>query len=264
MKRGVKVVVIVGVVGLLGVGGWLVTVFQATSEAKAAIISDARVEIVHDLHGLYRFSPKSLQKTVPVGLVFFPGGMADPLAYAPLARAVAAAGYPAILVPLPRRGLFGSGWVPDVLHPALGSIHEDERAARWVVGGHSMGAAIAARLAVEVGKMGGTSIAGLILMGTVQPVNFDMASYKRPVTKIVATNDGLATMAKVGKRRNTLPASTRWVKIEGGNHSQFGWYGSQPGDHAATLSRDEQHQQPINAVLESLRLAGEPRAVPMP
>ena len=140
MKRGVKVVVIVGVVGLLGVGGWLVTVFQATSEAKAAIISDARVEIVHDLHGLYRFSPKSLQKTVPVGLVFFPGGMADPLA-----RAVAAARYPAILVPLPRRGLFGSGWVPDVLHPALGSIHQDERAARWVVGGHSMGAAIAAR-----------------------------------------------------------------------------------------------------------------------
>ena len=190
--------------------------------------------------------------------------MADPLAYAPLARAVAAAGYLVILVPLPRRGLFGGGWVPDVLHSALGSIHEVERAARWVIGGHSMGAAIAARMAVEVGDMGGTSIAGLILMGTVQPVNFDMSSYKQPATKIVDTNDGLATMADVDKSRNKLPGSTRWVKIEGGNHSQFGRYGSPPGDHAATISRDEQHQQTINAVLESLRLAGEPRAVRTP
>ena len=264
MKRVVKAVVIVGVLGLLGAGGWLVIMFQATSEAKAAIISDARVGVVHDVHGLYRFSPKAQQKTVPVGLVFFPGGMADPLAYAPLARAVAAAGYPVILVPLPRRGLLGSGWVPDVLHTALGSIHEDERAARWVVGGHSMGAAIAARLAVEVGEMGGTSIAGVILIGTAQPVNFDMSSYRQRVTKIVATHDGLATMADVERSRVKLPASTRWVQIEGGNHSQFGWYGSQPGDQAATISRDEQHQQMINAVLESLRLAGEPRAVPTP
>jgi hypothetical protein len=30
------------------------------------------------------------------------------------------------------------------------------------------------------------------------------------------------------------------VRIEGGNHSQFGWYGFQPGDRWASISREEQ------------------------
>ena len=42
------------------------------------------------------------------------------------------------------------------------------------------------------------------------------------------------------------------IKITGGNHSQFGWYGDQGGDNAATISREEQQNQIFNATLQLL------------
>jgi len=39
-----------------------------------------------------------------------------------------------------------------------------------------------------------------------------------------------------------MPQNTRYVKIEGGNHAQFGWYGSQRGDNEARITREEQQR----------------------
>jgi hypothetical protein len=78
-----------------------------------------------------------------------------------------------------------------------------------------------------------------------------------PVTKIVGTNDGLATVEEVESNRNKLPVTTNWVRIEGGNHSQFGWYGFQPGDSRATISPADQHEQMIQAVISTLRHVAE-------
>jgi hypothetical protein len=39
------------------------------------------------------------------------------------------------------------------------------------------------------------------------------------------------------------------VPIEGGNHAQFGWYGFQDGDNAATISR----VQVVRATLAQLQ-----------
>lgn len=50
-----------------------------------------------------------------------------------------------------------------------------------------------------------------------------------------------------------LPASTQWVKIEGGNHVQFGHYRHQLGDDAATISRAEQQTATENALTDFLR-----------
>ena len=50
------------------------------------------------------------------------------------------------------------------------------------------------------------------------------------------------------------PLTTRYVTLEGGNHSQFGDYGFQRGDTVATLSLEEQHlliAQELNAWMES-------------
>jgi hypothetical protein len=43
------------------------------------------------------------------------------------------------------------------------------------------------------------------------------------------------------------------VRIDGGNHSQFGSYGFQPGDWPATISRAEQQRLTREATLEMLR-----------
>jgi predicted alpha/beta-hydrolase family hydrolase len=79
------------------------------------------------------------------------------------------------------------------------------------------------------------------------------------VTKIVGTRDGLASRAEVERNRAKLPADTRWVWIEGGNHSQFGWYGFQPGDHRATIDADVQRATMIHAVIDALTKAAAAR-----
>jgi len=40
------------------------------------------------------------------------------------------------------------------------------------------------------------------------------------------------------------------IRIEGGNHAQFGWYGFQLGDQAATIARVEQQQIILATLLE--------------
>ncbi len=73
-----------------------------------------------------------------------------------------------------------------------------------------------------------------------------------PITSVYGTRDGLATPDKIAASRALLPADTRWVAIEGGNHAQFGWYGSQAGDNPAAIEHEEQQNQTINAALELL------------
>ncbi len=65
--------------------------------------------------------------------------------------------------------------------------------------------------------------------------------------------DGLATPDKIEASRVLLPADTIWIPIEGGNHAQFGWYGDQPGDNPAEISRAEQQKIAIQAVLDLLK-----------
>ena len=61
---------------------------------------------------------------------------------------------------------------------------------------------------------------------------------------------------RVDASRALLPADTRYVPIEGGNHAQMGWYGPQPGDGTATISREDQQQQVVAATEELLSTVG--------
>jgi len=45
----------------------------------------------------------------------------------------------------------------------------------------------------------------------------------------------------------------RWFVIVGGNHAQFGWYGPQPGDNPAEISREAQQQQVVESTIEMLK-----------
>ena len=73
-----------------------------------------------------------------------------------------------------------------------------------------------------------------------------------PVTKLAGTRDGLARPSAVEANRGKLPASTRWVWVAGGNHSQFGWYGFQPGDRRATIAASAQREVMTREVLAML------------
>ena len=85
----------------------------------------------------------------------------------------------------------------------------------------------------------------------------DLSGYDLVVTSIYGTLDGLATGNKIDASRPLLPAGTRWVAIEGGNHAQFGDYGPQAGDNQATITAEEQQAQAAAATIDVLEaLAG--------
>ncbi|MDH4137642.1 MAG: alpha/beta hydrolase, partial [Anaerolineae bacterium] len=116
---------------------------------------------------------------------------------------------------------------------------------RWVVGGHSLGGAMAARFAHRQPS----AVQGLVLWASYPSASDDLSARDLVVASIYGTRDGLATGEKIAASRPLLPAETRWMAIAGGNHAQFGWYGPQSGDNPATISREAQQQEVIAATL---------------
>jgi len=229
---------------------WSLIAYRASPAARAALTADGAVTVTRQ-EGAWTFIPSPDRRRSTARLLFFAGSLVDPVAYAPLARAVANAGFAATILELPRRGAFGGADDPVLLARARALMRGRDQSSQWVVAGHSRGAVVATQLAAE----GADGLAGLVLIGSSHPRDVSLAALTIPVTKIVGTHDGLASPEEVRANQHNLPASTHWVWIEGGNHSQFGWYGFQPGDRFAGISRDEQHAAMIEAVIVALRAA---------
>lgn len=226
---------------------WMANSFRAQGFDKSILESDSTITIEETSHFLSFRPNASLQ---PVGLIFFPGGMVQPEAYAPMSRTIAEQGYNVFIVKLP----FGSAPLESqeasVMQEALRIMDSNESIESWVVGGHSRGAAIASRFAY----LHGDTFDGLILIGTSHPKEaaFNLSNTTLAVTKIYASNDGLASMEEVKANAIYLPNNTTWVLIDGGNHSQFSYTGKLLGDNAATISQEEQQKLTIAAILSVL------------
>ena len=232
---------------------WSLIAYRPSAVAHAATVPDPKVSVTYQ-DGIWSFTPARPVNTAS-GLVFFPGALVDPVAYAPLLRASAAAGFPAYMIELPRRGAFGGGDDPEVMRRLDRLLARSDAPRRWIAAGHSRGAVVACAVAVA----GRAGLSGVVLIGTSHPRDVDLSGLAVPVTKIVGTRDGLASREEVEANRSKLPVSTRWVWIEGGNHSHFGWYGFQPGDGRATIPAAEQRDVMVRAVLDALNAVTDPR-----
>lgn len=239
--------------------GWSLIAYRASPAARVARESDAAVA-VQLAGGVWRFTPTRPAPGQPVALVFFPGALVEPAAYAPLVRAVAEAGYTAWLVELPRRGALGGAGDPEVRARLRRVLRQRGAPERWVVAGHSLGGVVASEIAASRPE----GLAGVVLIGTSHPRDVDLSALDVPVTKIAGTRDGVASRAKVEANRHLLPPSTQWVWVDGGNHSQFGWYGFQPGDRRATMEAAAQRALMIRAVLGALSAAADLATVRAP
>jgi pimeloyl-ACP methyl ester carboxylesterase len=89
----------------------------------------------------------------------------------------------------------------------------------------------------------------LILIGTTHPRDISLADRKIPVLKIFGSNDGVADEKSILENKSKLPASVKFVRIAGANHSQFGYYGSQLGDNKAEISREQQQVETLNSIM---------------
>jgi len=225
------------VVLLLAAGGfvvWAETPLGPMPEAVAALQSDAGVTVQTEPWLL--FAPAD--KTPTVGLVFYPGGRVDPVSYAPAARSIAAQGYLVVIPPVP---LNLAVFAPDI---AADVIAANPAIKRWFVGGHSLGGAMAASFAYN----NPDAVDGLVLWASYPAGSSDFS--QRPDFPVLSAY-GSADMGLEGieASRSLLSSTTQWVAIDGGNHAQCGWYGPQPGDNPAAISREDQQAQLIAATV---------------
>jgi hypothetical protein len=210
---------------------WASAAATPMPEALAARQPDARVHVETAPWLVFR----PVDKEPTVGLILYPGGRVDPLAYAPEARSLAEEGHLVVIVPMPLNlAVFAPGRAAQVI-AAFPSIEN------WAVGGHSLGGAMAANFVHRNPE----AVRGLVLWAAYPAASDDLSGYQLAVSSIYGTRDGLATPDKIDASRPLLPPDTQWTAIEGGNHAQFGWYGLQAGDNEATISREEQQAQVV-------------------
>jgi fermentation-respiration switch protein FrsA (DUF1100 family) len=242
MRKRLKIVLVVLLivsVVLVGFIVWAETPPIPMQEAFNAMQSDSNVTVTNARW--LTFQPNSANYTV--GFIFYPGGRVDYRSYAPLAHAIAQEGYLAIIVPMPLNlAVLAVNSANDVIaaYPNITS---------WAIGGHSLGGSMAAQYIHD----NPNRIKGLVLLAAYPPSGDDLSKFDLAVTTIHGTNDGLVSAKQIDDSLNQLPSSTVRVEIVGGNHAQFGWYGSQSGDNQATLSREQQQNQTTNATAQLLQ-----------
>jgi hypothetical protein len=168
------------------------------------------------------------------GLVFIAGARVEPQAYAAKLEPLVDAGV-TVVIARPTLNFAIFELRPLSTFEALAPDVDT-----WFVGGHSLGGVKACMYAADGG------VAGLILFGSYCSSAID----DLPVLTIAATNDGLSTPTKIADAAALLPADARLVEIAGGNHAQFGDYGTQPGDGESTISDAKFTSQLTTAVLE--------------
>jgi len=202
---------------------------------RAALASDAAVTVVDGRREI-TLLPVSTRRAT--GVVFYPGAKVDPRAYVRILRPVAAAGFPVVILRLPLGIAFGD---PNGASRAIGANPAVER---WIVGGHSLGGTVAARFA----DAGHRPVVGLLLWAS-YPAGSIADAPGLQVLSVSATNDGLATPAKIDASRANLPADTTFVAVAGAVHADFGDYGPQKGDGTPTIAHDEAQRRIVDATL---------------
>lgn len=171
-----------------------------------------------------------LSPTVPsdTGIIFYPGAKVEATAYLPLLEKLKNSGYTCVLVEMPlRMAIFD----PNAADRVFAQVPEIQH---WYIAGHSMGGAMASSYAAKHPD----KVEGLLLMGAYLYGDYPA---RQTLTVYGTFNAGL---------EKNIHYTDNIVKIEGGNHAQFGSYGRQKGDPDATISADEQQRITVQAITD--------------
>jgi pimeloyl-ACP methyl ester carboxylesterase len=164
-------------------------------------------------------------------------------------RAIASEGYRVVVPAMPINMAVFHPNVADEIIAAYPDIQ------RWVIGGHSVGGTMAAQYTSTHRDV----IDGLVIWASYPANNADLAAFDLPVMVIYGSHDPGVDDASVAKRAHLLPSDTVYVRIEAGDHHQFGTYKIKPQEHHATITRASQQVQIIEETLKVLAMVTETR-----
>ncbi len=230
---GFIIIIIVGVLGMLV---WVKTgTYPARMVALSALESTDRVTITQDKWIV--FEP---DKKTETGLIFYPGGLVEPTAYAPIMRQIADNGVLVIITPMPLNlAILNTGTANAVIdaYPNIST---------WILAGHSLGGASAAIFAENYPNR----IDAIALWDSYPADSADLSDNNISVISIFGTTNNIPNTENFDDKKHLVPADTIYIGIEGANHAQFGDYGPQKGDVVASLSLAEQHEQVAEIMLD--------------
>ena len=236
IKRVLLGLLAVAVLAVLGFVVWAEMPLGPAPKALSALESDSQVTVT--INDFITFQPSNMQPTT--GLIFYPGGHVDYRSYAVPLREIAAQGYLVILLPVRLNLAFFDINAADSAFARYPDIEH------WAIGGHSLGGVAAGLYAKDhLGQLGG------IIFWASYPADDSLKNSGLKMLSIYGTND-MAGVEIFDETSIRLTADAQYVIINGGNHAQFGDYGPQPGDKAATISRPEQQKQIIEATAKFL------------
>lgn len=228
--------IVLGVLLIALVAGiiYINDVYDADTRARESLVSKDGIQISKEEYG-YFFDGSGTEKAI----VFYPGAKVDYTSYAPLMKQLAGQGVDCFLVKMPLNlAILGKDKAADIM--------KEYSYEKWYIAGHSLGGAMAAAYVAESNQW-----SGLVLLAAYPTEQLPEQNFK--VLSIYGTNDEVVNTDKLIKGREFYPSNSREVSIEGGNHAFFGDYGEQRGDGTASISREEQQKQTVNAIVDWLK-----------
>ncbi len=245
MRQWVRVLLVV-VVGLVGYGIGLAQPYVLRpplvpgQDAITDAASATGTVTVDDVGGpVLSIQPATRAEVL---FILYPGGLVRPQAYEWLGRALASEGVHTVIPEFPvDLAVLDAGRADRlVAHYAQGRS--------VVIGGHSLGGAMAAAWAADHPD----AVAGLVLMAAYPPNDSWATSAPFRALVLHAEHDGVADADAVRGALERLPTDTRFEVIPGAVHSFFGRYGPQSGDGVPTVSRADAEASIVTVVGEFL------------
>lgn len=224
------------ILGIVGITIWSITgTYEAQAVALAALESTDLVTVTQDPWII--FEPVV---DTEIGLIFYPGGLVEAEAYAPILHQISEEGVLVIITPMPLNlAILNVNAANDVMdaYPQIST---------WTIAGHSLGGASAAIYAENNPER----IDAIALWDSYPADSADLSDNAIAALSVFGTTNDSPNTENLNEKRYLLPSAAIFVGIEGANHSQFGDYGFQKGDVVASISLTEQHEQVATIMLE--------------
>lgn len=177
-----------------------------------------------------------MPEEVRCGLIFYPGGLVDHRAYAPLMQALCERGVLCLLLDMPLDLAVLDMNAAD----GLQEMHPETDT--WLIGGHSLGGAMAASYVQKHAD----DYEGLVLLGAYSTA--DLSDTNLSVLSVYGSEDGVLNREKYEACLAHYPQDFTQIVIDGGCHAYFGDYGAQKGDGMPAITREAQIEIAADAI----------------
>ena len=230
VKRRLKITLfsVVTILVLMCAGFYIYTLdYYRADERAVAVLSGTESEHrIEKKDEMWIFHP-SPEQDMDVGFIFYPGGKVEEEAYSVLLKELSQNGITGVLVHMPFNLAVFDVNAADRIYAQFPEFKH------WVIGGHSLGGAMASSYA----EKNQDRMEGLVLLGAYPVKDSDI-----PTLAMYGSEDMVLDKSK-------LSSSLSPYVIEGGNHANFGNYGEQKGDGAATITREQQQQITVEEII---------------